>query len=450
VSVDCCSDGNPAEPETVASDAGNPFFVGADHAHVYWTDFPGHSIRRAPGEGGEAEMLEEIMGSPRCLTLNDTHVYWTSQTDGLIQGLPKTMDTGPITLSTILGWPEMIAVSETHAFWADKYTGAVRSVPLDGSEEPAIVSANGGWTFGLDVDEQYVYWSDDFTDEIIRANHDGSEQMVLAQGQTSPFRLEVQGDHVFWIEISAGAVLAVHRDGGDPLVLAAEQDHIWGLATDETYVYWTQGGDGSVSRVPHGAEPVDGTNSSEDGGGDDGDGTTTPSPPQPCPPDVCDDGHFCTEGLCEEDGGCVYVASPACGAGTCSDPLAFSVGPGQPTVELTVDATTLTPTTFPDLCNPPPGAVEHTLAITLTSPGDLSLLVANDASGPDQHEISVRLGCAAESTLVSPCAGPGLLGTLEAGTYLVVLQQWLPPEAAIQNQTWDFTWSIQWSPPESQ
>ena len=177
------------------------------------------------------------------------------------------------------------------------------------------------------------------------------------------------------------------------------------------------------------------------GGGD-------PDPPVPCDVLECDDGHPCTEDVCTPEGACAHLPASGCGDGTCGDPLSFTLGPEQPQVEVSVPATQLTPTTFPDLCYPPPGSAEHIVSINVTEPGQLAMLVENDELGVDQHQLSVRLNCDPTTPLYSPCAGPGLLGAVDVGEYLIVVQQWLPLEAAIENQGWDFSWSVEWLPLE--
>jgi hypothetical protein len=267
-----------AAPVTLAAGQRRPVDLIASGRSVYWTSLGTHGlkdgeVRAIAAEGGRRATLGGGLGGPRGLALTGTRLLWTasglSASDGSVSILDLAVgDQQPTTLASGLHAPEGIAAQAGEAFFTDFLDGAVYRLPLD-APEPALLASDQRAPYRIAVHGDRVYWTDEGTGgeadgAVLSVRLPAGVIVPLAEGQPTPRRLalDIEGGRavaVYWTNFGyAGSVMTVplSEDGasGPPQVVAKGQRYPNGVAVDSASIYWTNRGDGTVMRLPKGAQ----------------------------------------------------------------------------------------------------------------------------------------------------------------------------------------------------
>ena len=71
-------------------DQPGPMRLAMDSEFVYWTDFRGGQVLRAPVGGGAIKVLASQQAGPCGITVDSSTVYWTNNTGGSVMSVPKS------------------------------------------------------------------------------------------------------------------------------------------------------------------------------------------------------------------------------------------------------------------------------------------------------------------------------------------------------------------------
>ena len=81
---------NGGEVKVLATGQVDPFALGVDRSHVYWTVNNGEgSIARVSREGGAVTILARGLNTPSILTVKESAIYWSEALPGTISVIPK-------------------------------------------------------------------------------------------------------------------------------------------------------------------------------------------------------------------------------------------------------------------------------------------------------------------------------------------------------------------------
>jgi beta-lactamase regulating signal transducer with metallopeptidase domain len=244
----------PSDGSTLIADGqGRPGGIATDETHVYWTNFEGGSLMRAPLGGGSPTTLIAGQHGPQSLVVGSGQIYWTNFEDGTVMRMPLS-EAEPALLASGQDHPSGVAIDSTNLYWVTN-DGSVRSVPLAGGEPTTLstgIESFPAAARSIAVDASYVYWTEGgdlsvSNGRIMRAPLAGGPALVLARDQDSPCRLAVDSESVFWTNLGTlanrlidGTVMKVPREGGTPIVLASGQLQPLGIALDGGNLYWTR------------------------------------------------------------------------------------------------------------------------------------------------------------------------------------------------------------------
>lgn len=236
-----------------------------DGAYVYVADPGGARILRvAKAKGGaEPEVIASDAGEPRWMTVRDGFAYWTSQPLGVFRvplsgGQPSLLAASNVYVGPLAADKNNVYVSDSQAF------GAILSVPIEGGALLPLVSFV--WIpVGLAVDEQAVYFgaSDPSQETLHRFGLSDQQDTVLAKAGGSPYFIDIDETHVYWTTHAAsGRVFRVPKTGGEPSQIAGIFDQPCGFALWGAHIYFTVAGlaadqSGFIARVPKAGGPVE-------------------------------------------------------------------------------------------------------------------------------------------------------------------------------------------------
>ena len=290
------------QPVVVASGQDEPFGIGVDDNHVYWSNRGSREIRRAPRMGGGDELVaasdtSPVAFVPTFLVVLPTLVAWTNvnagsnsgyalvswtksggEPQGFAGGSPdgnaglaaveasfyfgnfgakdiRSAELGEafVPIATTPSGPAQVAADQTHVYWtlALEESNSVVRIPRQPEASSESLSPDVREASGITLDDSFVYVTS--VNEIVRIPKQGGAPEVLAGSQFQPTGIAVYGDLVYWTS-GSGEVLSTLKTGGaEPTVIATAQDSPTLVVVDEEQIYWTNAGDapgsGSVMRV---------------------------------------------------------------------------------------------------------------------------------------------------------------------------------------------------------
>lgn len=260
--IDPCaqpSDWAAREPRLIADHGAPPEAIVADDAYVYWTEplacgldgscLAGPIVRRAPLEGGQAEVLFDSQAEQAgSLAITRDYLFvsigdqlWRAQKDG----------TTPEVVGAVA-----VFVADADAIYYIEGGTLVRQA-ADTLDVTPI-----GEAMELGVDLQLAggaaWWLQPDPTDIWRMPLDsGIAELAAGIAGTSGSELAVDGlGRAFlatWPQqdpAAAGALVRVVTEGVEPEPLADLPDAIVAVAVDEAYVYWLEPNASRLSRMP--------------------------------------------------------------------------------------------------------------------------------------------------------------------------------------------------------
>lgn len=141
---------------TVATIATGPSIFGGDLAvdssGVYWTDYWGGLVQRAPPGGGEITTLASGLDHPNALLLDSGVLYFAEGT-----AIRKVPAAGGAVTTVVSGIsPGVIAKDSTSIYWGDSGT-FVRKAGLSSGIVTTLITGENGF-YGMAVDGTSIYW----------------------------------------------------------------------------------------------------------------------------------------------------------------------------------------------------------------------------------------------------------------------------------------------------
>jgi hypothetical protein len=201
-------------PATTSGGIDNIRGLAVDAESVYWVEFTGDVVMKAPIAGGSPTTLASGQAGPVAMALDASNVYWSNLQD-----------------STIM------------------------KVPIGGGTPTMVTSATGPRT--LAVDSSNIYFSVDTA--VLAAPIGGGATTTLTPGTGVIDQIVVDSGTLYWT-VTGGAVMSMPVAGGTPKTVYAgvSSELSFSLAVDATSVYVAGDGDGcastpfGVTSVPHG------------------------------------------------------------------------------------------------------------------------------------------------------------------------------------------------------
>ena len=84
-----CSLRRPGTVTTLAASQPGANCVAVDATTLYWTNYDGGSVMKAPKGGGSATLIAFNQDVPDGITVDGTSVYWTNYEGGTVMKAPK-------------------------------------------------------------------------------------------------------------------------------------------------------------------------------------------------------------------------------------------------------------------------------------------------------------------------------------------------------------------------
>ncbi len=209
----------------IADGQGRPGGIATDESFVYWTNFEGGSLMKAPLSGGISTTLVTGQQGPQSLVVGAGQVYWTDFDDGTVRGMSLSGG-APAVLAAGQDHPSGVAIDSSNLYWVNS-DGSVRTLPLAGGASTTLAigeAVSPAVPRSIAVDSSYVYWTEGgelskSNGRIQRAPLSGGPALVLAQDQDSPCRLAVDSENVYWTNLGTlanrlidGTVMKVSRE----------------------------------------------------------------------------------------------------------------------------------------------------------------------------------------------------------------------------------------------
>jgi sugar lactone lactonase YvrE len=230
-------------PVALAVGQSFPDAIAASGEYVYWTASDGGQVMRARAEGGAALTLAADQFAVAGLAVLGSDVYWAARTDGVGNEIVvKRLSIGDATTELAVG-NAPVAANATGVYYAGK--AGLMKVPSAGGT-PSTLAPLDAVPLALTIDSGSLYFTQS-DGAVMQVPLEGGTPSLLAFGQESAFGIAVDATHVYWTTKSA--VMRVALAGGAPEKLA-DADHAFGIVVDASSVYWTNGRNGgSVLRT---------------------------------------------------------------------------------------------------------------------------------------------------------------------------------------------------------
>lgn len=235
---------------------------------VYWADFDGNDVRRAPITPGTFQVLATNQYHPSGVAVIGNDVYWTTYNGGSVARLhgsstPEVLVQEPdagvagytrvytsiTTDGHLVFWAAQSGAGDVHRYdpttgtitlLADKLSGAawaiatdgvnvyfneleyksnqmtIASVPVGGGSTIALATVStdetacpgGGCQGAVATDSQFVYFTSDATDGFVRkVPVGGGTPTVIADHQAQPFGIAVDDACVYWSNFADGKIM---------------------------------------------------------------------------------------------------------------------------------------------------------------------------------------------------------------------------------------------------
>jgi hypothetical protein len=252
--------------------------IGVSGDRVYWSTGTNQLIKSRKKDGTE---YVEVVGDPSwmpSLAVDDTHVYWLEWNGGDVRRAPLTGAATGDVVASISATPDFgrIALSEGHVFWATRnpeigvwaapittLTQQVTPIAVDAASGQAVQKVT--YPTGVVADATHLYFSDtgdgSSPGRVLRrslasiaAGEDIAAE-IIATDEPGPGDLAVDAAHVYWVT-NDGQIRRRAKDGtGAVETIAMDQYGSIAIAVDDVFVYWTvygNGGDhdGAIRRSP--------------------------------------------------------------------------------------------------------------------------------------------------------------------------------------------------------
>lgn len=251
--------------------------LAVNDAHVYWLEWNGGDVRRAPLSGAAAgEIVASISSTPDFgrIAVGETFVFWATRNEEVgVWAAPITALTQqvlPLAVGASSGravqkvvHPTGVAADATHVYFSHGGDGMnpggvlrreIASVAAGEDVAAEVVAADDSGAGDLALDDTHVYWVTSGGD-VRRRGKDGSGPVeTIAQSQASPIAVAVDDVFVYWTVYGNGgqhdgSVRRAPKGGGAIVTLADNQANPWEIAVDCEAVYWTNHNDFGVGEV---------------------------------------------------------------------------------------------------------------------------------------------------------------------------------------------------------
>lgn len=246
--------------------------IATDATHVYWLQWQGGQVRRAPLSGSDStELVASVSSTPDWgrIAVGPGAVYWATKntTVGVWSApiAPITEEVFAVASESGSGLsvqtveaPTGVAVDTTHLYFSDSTdpNGRILRRTLAGisagEDVDAEVFADQQASPGdIAVDATHVYWVG--SGQVCRRDKQMQGPVeVLITGEASPNALVVDDRFVYWVNIASdanGEVRRMFKAGGGATTLAGGQKSPWEIAADCAAIYWTNQNDFGVGEV---------------------------------------------------------------------------------------------------------------------------------------------------------------------------------------------------------
>jgi hypothetical protein len=208
------------------------------------------------GTSCQPEVLVSDQSYPTAIAVDATNVYWVNYTGGQVMKAPKSGGNATTLASAEYSYPVGIAVDANNVYWtcASGDVGSVSMIPLAGGT-PTVLTSSESTSYGIAVSNGYVYWANletdsaDMSGNVVQAPTVGGADVILAANQSAPADVAANATNVYWVNAPnavgeysiapGGTVMAVSVMGGAAVTIATVEDtNPLIMAIDGANVYW--------------------------------------------------------------------------------------------------------------------------------------------------------------------------------------------------------------------
>jgi hypothetical protein len=137
-----------------------------DDTNIYWVNYGGGAVQRAPLAGGTPTTIASGQSSPAAIAIDGTSIYWQSGgsdppgPSGAVFSAPKAGGS-PTLLASAQQWVKDLRADTKGLYWVAVNLDAVMTLSK-GGEPAAIAKQHATWS--LAIDDANVYWGVGYQD----------------------------------------------------------------------------------------------------------------------------------------------------------------------------------------------------------------------------------------------------------------------------------------------
>ena len=231
-------------PPIIAQNQAGALGVAVDKSFVYWTDYDGGTISRAPnpssGGGGNPGVIAMNQAKASDIVVDAANIYWVNAGDGTVMKMPLGGG-NPVAIASNQNGPWRMAIDANNVYWTTNSGGTVMQLAKAGGN-PVQIAAGQSQPNGVAVDAKNVYWVTTNDGTVKSAPIGGGQVTTLAVGQKNPQGVVADADAVWWTNLDdgvKGSVMSLAHNAQMPVIVANTPNGPTGITISATSVFFT-------------------------------------------------------------------------------------------------------------------------------------------------------------------------------------------------------------------